>query len=410
MTDAVTHLCELKLHREPGNLIWGENVLKIGLILTPIEFGGAERVSLNLLSSIDRKKFNIFPILLIRPWENKSVFAKEIEKIGYSHFDIPVAKWPANQGRDFFRVLRCFKILFSKVSRENFELLHTNGYFADIIGIPIAKLLGIPIVTTCHGYILTDRRLSFYNRIDKFFLCYTGKVISVSTSIKTELLKAKVPDNKITILQNAVNIPDSNESKLFECGKIRQEYGLGDKDVVLGYIGRLSVEKGLITLVKAVKLFRNKFQDLSIKVFIVGNGPERNALEREVIRNNLEPTFIFSGFQDDISIFLNLFDICVLPSLTEGTPMALLEAMAYGLPTIATTVGGVPSIINSGINGILVNPSNPEELADAIFRTIKDKTLRRLLGKKAVETIKQNFNLDNWAKRMEEIYLNVLKS
>ena len=116
---------------------------------------------------------------------------------------------------------------------------------------------------------------------------------------------------------------------------------------------------------------------------------------------------LFVGFQDRIEVWLKMLDVFVLPSLSEGTPMALLEAMAQGLPVVASNVGGIPSIIRSGYNGILTEPANQQQLVDAISMIYQNSQFRASLGASAKNTVDEHFNATVWVREIENIYLSV---
>ena len=162
-------------------------MLRIAYILTPVEFGGSEKVNLTFLNNVDRTLFDIYPVLLSRPWEKDNVFMKQLHEANYSLYKIPVAIRPRSDGRDYLRVIRCFRKLYRFLSAENILLIHTHGYFADIIGMPAAKMLGIPHISTCHGFISNDRNLIIYNTLDRIALRFSDKIISVSDKIKNDI-------------------------------------------------------------------------------------------------------------------------------------------------------------------------------------------------------------------------------
>src|SRR2546428_11901142 len=141
--------------------------LTIAYIMTPVEFGGAERVNLNFLRNVDRAHFSVVPIVPIRPWEQENIFIDQLEKEKYTITRAPVAVCPPQHGKDYFRVLRCFRIIYSILRKNKFDLAHTHGYFADIVGILAARLLHIPVVSTCHGFISNGTRLEWYNLLDR---------------------------------------------------------------------------------------------------------------------------------------------------------------------------------------------------------------------------------------------------
>lgn len=383
-----------------------KNKIKIAYVLTPIEFGGSEKVNLNFLNNFNEGKFEIIPILLVRPWEDKNYFIQEVEKNKIHYLTIPVAIKPLERGKDYLRIIRCFHRLFSILRRDNFDIIHTHGYFADIIGLLSAKIFRIPHVSTCHGFIKNDNRLRLYNSLDVFFLRFVDKIISVADEIKDVLIGKGVSGNKIQIIQNAVMLPaltngELREKRLFT----RKKYKIAHNEVVVGYIGRLSKEKGLKYLFESGILLNR--MGLAIKIMLIGDGPERKILEIFAKKNGIERQVIFTGFQKDALELLPALDMFVLPSLSEGTPMALLEAMSYGIPAIASEVGGIPKVIISGENGVLVTPKKPIELADAIFQLSKTEEYRVRLSNKGKDCIKEKYDLMAWVYKIESIYLNL---
>jgi glycosyltransferase involved in cell wall biosynthesis len=144
------------------------------------------------------------------------------------------------------------------------------------------------------------------------------------------------------------------------------------------------------------------------RLLLIGEGALRSQLERYTEEKYLKKQILFTGFQNQIDKWLPAIDVFVLPSMTEGTPIALLEAMAHGLPAVASSVGGIPSIIRSGQNGILTQPGNPNEIAKAICDLYKNEHLRLNLGNAAKITIREKFNVTDWARTIESEYFKLL--
>lgn len=381
------------------------NPMKIAYIFTSIDFGGSEKVSLTFLKKVDRNKFHISPVLLVRPWEQENFFIQELKKEDYQLYKIPVAIKPRSKGRDYFRLLRCYRMIYSFLRKGSFDLVHTHGYFADIIGIPAAKILGIPVISTCHGFVSIDRNLKLYNLFDRVALRFAKKIIAVSDSIKNDLGKRGIRKTRIVTIQNAVNGSSCTESSSQRRLERRHNLGLSDHDFVVGYVGRLSEEKGVQYLIKAASHLNES--DVPVKILIIGEGPQRKELEDLAKKANIGNNVIFAGFQSEIEKWLSAMDIFVLPSLTEGTPMSLLEAMAYGMPVVASAVGGVPQVIDSEKNGILVPPGKPQDIKDAIRLLYLNENLRKSFSREARQKIKSKYNIEDWTKKIEDEYLNM---
>jgi glycosyltransferase involved in cell wall biosynthesis len=380
-------------------------MIKIAYIATPIEFGGAEKVGINLLKNINRNVFDIVPILLIRPWEEKPLFEIEIEKANYQYLRIPVAIKPIENGRDYFRIIRCYKKLYKILKGSKFNLVHSNGYFADIIAMPICKMLKIPHIATCHGFIESDLKLSIYIKLDLFILKFINKIFSVSEELNKRIVSAGISKNKIEVLQNAVEMGDpiSNGNRRIDGRKL---LNIGNDEFVIGYVGRLSEEKGVRYLIEAISLLQE--DGVKTSIIIIGEGPERDELEQIVKQRSIQNSVFFLGFLSDPEKWIPCFDVFVLPSFTEGTPMALLEAMSYGIPIIASAVGGIPKIIVSRKNGLLVSPGNASQIRGALQALYENEVLRKTLGSEARRTMVEDFNIKDWVNKIESVYSSLV--
>ena len=377
--------------------------IKIAFVLTPITFGGSEQVSLNLLRNVARKRFEIVPILLLRPWEPAPYFCVELRRIGLAYFAIPVARSPNG---DPLRVPRVAWSLHTILKQGDFNLVHTQGYFADICGLPVARKLGIPTIATCHGFIANDRNLRSYNFLDKYALRLCNKVITVSESIKNELISGGLKKERIKVIPNAVPTDFDPQETLRMRRARREAIKVRDDELVIGYLGRLSEEKGLRYLLEAVTILRSA--RFAVILLLVGDGPQKRELESLAIKGKIENSVVFAGFQTDTAKWVSAMDLFVLPSLTEGAPMALLEAMALGVPAVATAVGGVPNIIKNRENGILIPPRDTHAIVKELIRILNNPSLISDLGRSARYTVESRYNIKSWSKLVESIYLKAV--
>lgn len=375
---------------------------RIAYLITPVEFGGAEKVSLNFLQNVNRELFELHPIVFFRPWEADTIFLKELNKENFS-----VCKIPVSLGKhDHLWLFRRFGMIFSFLKRGHFDLLHTHGYVSDIIGILSATILKIPTIATCHGFIENDRKLALYNGFDRLVLRFSDRIIAVSADIKKNLIEYGIEENRIRTIPNSVKTDIDEGSFLSHKQETRQHVGLSERDFVLGYVGRLSPEKGIRHLINAVALARRG--GCPAKLFIIGEGSEKDELRVFARKEELKDHVVFAGFQSDVAQVFPAMDVFVLPSLTEGTPMALLEAMAHGIPVIASAVGQIPEIIDSGKSGFLVQPARPEDIRDKIILLYNDGILRNKIGKAGQRKIKEQFDIKAWTKQIETEYLTVV--
>jgi len=378
--------------------------LKIAYILTPVEFAGAERVNLTFLKNVNRDKFDIHPLLLIRPWEkDDNIFINELRREEYVFDEIPVAK---NEGRDYFRITRCFKIVYSLFKKNHYDLIHTHGYFADIVGIPMARFFRLPSIATCHGFIFNSWKYRFYNNLDFLALRLSDRVMAVSEDIKTYLVKHGVNRSRISMIQNAVESCYTDESAIENRAEKRRLLNIKENEMLLGFTGRLSKEKGLRYLIEACFLLNQV--GLPTKVLIIGEGPQRKELVALADSKDLGHKVLFVGFQKDVHNWLPAVDAFILPSITEGTPMSLLEAMSWGLPIVASDVGGIPQIIDSEKNGVLVPPRQPDRIKEAVYRLYTNGDFRKNIGFEARKTVETKYGIRTWLDKIESEYLDAI--
>lgn len=383
-------------------------MVRIAYILTPIEFGGAEKVNVTFLQNVNRNRYDIHLILLIRPWEKDNTFIDIINNDNFFVTKIPVAKKNPSEGKDYLRVARCVIYLHKILSKSSYDVVHSHGYFADIISAMPSKLLNIPHMSTCHGFIANDKNLKIYNKFDKYVLRSCKKVIAVSSVIRDELVSNGVKQSKIRVIQNAIECKyNDHQLKKHRVDK-RRYLSIEEKEYLIGFVGRLSDEKGVNYLIEAASMLKKI--SIDFKIAIVGDGQKKNELISLANSKGLDSEIIFAGFQKDIEKWIPAFDVFVLPSLTEGTPMALLEAMSMGVPVIASAVGGVPSVLDHEVNGLLVEPGDSKALYKNIKRLLYDPLLRKKLVYEAISTIVERFDSSVWCRTIENEYDSLLQN
>jgi glycosyltransferase involved in cell wall biosynthesis len=189
-------------------------------------------------------------------------------------------------------------------------------------------------------------------------------------------------------------------------GNLRAELQMGRSDKVIIYIGRLSPVKGVEYLIRAMRLVKDKAPDT--KLILIGDGSEREKIQSIIKQLNLEQLIIHLPQVPNKNIpkYAVASDVLVLPSLSEGFPMTILEAMASGLPVVSTRVSGLPEIVKEGINGFLVEPGNPEQLAEKILLLLKNDETRAMMSANNKESVKQ-YSWENVIGKLEKIYFDI---
>jgi glycosyltransferase involved in cell wall biosynthesis len=291
-----------------------------------------------------------------------------------------------------------------RVIRErDINLIQTHGYKANTIGLFLKVLCRLPWMGFAHGFIEEDRKLRFYNRIERLVLRRANLIVAVSESLKASLTRSGIAAHKIRVVHNAI---DSNEATpQISRNEIRQRYGLTPAHKVIGVIGRLSPEKGQMIFLKAMEKTARGIP--GVKALIVGDGPDRAALEAFCRGKGLSDHVLFLGYQKRIADLYQALDLLVLPSLSEGLPNTLLEAMTFGVAVLATTVGGVPEVVQNG-NGMMVPPNDPEALAERMVELLGQDALRHAIGLKGKNSLYPRFAPHTRVRQITGLYEELL--
>jgi len=285
------------------------------------------------------------------------------------------------------------------VEQENINIVHTHGYQEDFYA--WLANLQIPIIATNHLWKKTDFKLWLYAKIDAHILKSFQRVVAVSKPILDELEQVGIKKNEL--ISNGVDTNKfSPDLKQAQHTSYKASLGISDTSVLIGMISSLSIEKGHLYALEAFKEAQESFEN-EVTLIIVGDGPERSNIINMAKTLGLEKNIALLGKRQDIPEILNILDIFIIPSLNEGLPISMLEAMASGLPVIATDVGDIGKVINNEENGFLINSKNSHQLAERLEMLVNDSKLRHKLALKARETIEDHFS----ASAMTESYCKI---
>ena len=302
------------------------------------------------------------------------------------------------RGRADWRALREIR---QCIRADSADLVHTHGYKADLYGYLAAHREGKPVIATCHNWVGGTAALGIYNRLDRMVLRKFSAIAAVSGDVAQSLLASGIAAGRIRTIANGIRVeafagaqPASFPGIQVSCGKL------------IGMVARLDFQKGFEYLLLAVRELSRSFA--GIKVMIAGEGPDRAAIQSMVRNFGLQSQVLLVGKRNDMPAVYAAMDIFVLPSLNEGLPMTVLEAMASARPVIATRVGAVPSVVRDGETGLLVEPRDVAGLAKAISKLLADPDLGRRLGARAREWVRQNYTSDAMAQKYQQMYEEVL--
>jgi glycosyltransferase involved in cell wall biosynthesis len=302
--------------------------------------------------------------------------------------------------RFVFDPLTIIKI-YRFIKNEQIDIIHTHGFKADIFGWIVSRLANTPIVVTKHGWTSSNKRIRFWEEVDVMLLPLFDKIMVVSEQLKNDLIKKRIAENKIVVVQNGIEIPGFWNGNL---DTLKRNFGILKDDLIVGIVGRLSIEKNHRFFIDVANRLSSIFPNL--KFLIVGDGLLREELENYVKSFNLS-NVIFTGYRSDVIQMMKMMDIIVSTSLREGVPIALLEAMSVKKPIVATAVGGVKKIVIHGKTGYLVPQNRLEEFTRCVKKLLDNKALRKSFGENAFRFLKKHYSSESMVNRYLSVYQNV---
>lgn len=362
-------------------------------LLSPLTLAGVERVVLMFSKYINTEIFDISLCLFVNSRKRINPFIEAVEKSRLHTNVIYLNKtfeW------------RQIKNLADILKTERIAVLHTHGYRADIIGYLATRSCKAKLVSTIHGWTSVNPKVRFYEFADKLVLRKFDSIIAVSDDLRRSLNRSGIVGKKISILHNALDF--SAYSKDANGNTFREDLGLKHNDKVIGTIGRLSREKGIKYLLCAAQEIVKQCNNA--KFLIVGDGPEMENLI--IIRNKLglNDSVIFTGFISDVNKIFAAIDIFILPSLSEGVPLSLLEAVFFKKPFISTNVGGIPELFKN--YSFLVNPGNVRDLVDCTLYLLENIVESEKSVNYFHDHILEKCDPLKWSQSIENIYLKLI--
>lgn len=360
------------------------------------EIGGAEQNVLNLLNGFSLEKVDPSLVCLVK----NSPFATLARSCGIS-----TAIFPMRFSLDPYPILPLLKLCRNK----NIELLHCHGSRANLLGRIAARLLALPCISTLHSRPESDYPSSRKGKLalflDNLTLPFSSGLITVSNDLeKTALLYLKrksLPLPVETIYNGSAVLDFSNRDKLRE--DFRQRLNIPQDCKVIGTIGRLHPVKGQIYLIEAFKLLAKEFSGLHL--LIIGEGPYHAHLQ--ALLTSYQLPYTMTGYLPNAWQALPAMDLFVLPSLSEGMGLVLLEAAQAEIPIVASRVGGIPELLTEHSEALLVSPADPLDLTLSCSRILKDKNLAKNLVVNAREKASM-YTVEKMVLATAEFYERVL--
>lgn len=317
------------------------------------------------------------------------------------HLGVDLMSLGKGEGHDFMAFVRLVRLL----RRIGPAIVHSRNW-STFDAIPAARLARVPwVVHGEHGRDIADPegRNPRRNRLRRVFAPLVDRIVTVSDDLRRWLVdRVRIPTRKVMTIPNGVDV---SRFRPGDPAAARAALGLPMNNLVVGTVGRLDPVKGQATLLRAFARLRSLGADHGAILLIAGDGPCRDELTALTVSMGLDGHVHFLGERHDIPEVLQAMDAFVLPSVAEGSSNTLLEAMATGLPVLATRVGGSPELVDNGVSGILVPPRDPQALTEAIGTYLRDPRLRELHGASARQRTVACFGLE----RMTNSYLGLYR-
>ena len=341
---------------------------------------------MTLAAGLDRDRFE--PLVCISRREPWSPLSEILESA-----DVPLV----TLNRTHRAALWSWGPLVTLLRRERIDVLHAHMFGSNLWGTVFGRLMGVPVVVAHeHGWSFERNPLRY--AVDRELIGRGADVlVAVSREDRTRIVELEgVPTGKVRLIPNRIMpLPPP----LLD---LRAELGLPEAAPVIGTLTVLRPEKALDVLVEATALLTPQFPDL--RVLVAGTGPEEERLRSLIHQRGLDRTVLLLGFRPNVADVLASLDVAIFSSDREGSPLAVIEAMAAGKPIVATRVGGIPALVHDAEHALLAPPRDAPALAEAVGRLLRDKDLREQLGRNAQERQRREFDIESSVQAVEDLY------
>jgi len=364
--------------------------MRITQMLAPGPYGGLERVVTQLCVGLARRGHEVTALVIVE--EGDQPVPALAADLAAGNVGVELVRTPH---RSYLAERRAVRALLESIHPG---VAHTHGYHADVLLRSVAQGLSIPTLATVHGFTGGGRKNRMFEWLQRRSLGRMDAAVAVSDPVAQALAGAGVPRARIRVIRNAWAAPGAFLAR----EEARRRLGINPSDKVIGWVGRVTPEKGPDVAIEALGLAA---PDLTLS--FIGSGRLEQPLRARSQELGIEGRVRWHGVVPDAWQYFRAFDAFCLSSHTEGTPIALLEAMAAGVPVIATRVGGVPDVVSEA-EAILVPPADPGALARAMTTAMGDD--RREMVAAASLRVSNQFGLDGWLDSYESLYRDLTQS
>jgi len=362
--------------------------------LTIFGIGGTERQVLNLVQGLDTSRFGV-EVACLKRW---GALLPEMEATG-----VPITEYKTTSLYNHVAVWNQMKFL-RHLRKRSIQIVHTYGFYSNVFAIPPARLAGAAAVVASIRD-TGEHQTPMQRRIEKLFCRMADCVVTNAEAVRKRLTNEGYDAEKIVVIHNGIELT-RYAKKPAELG-LHRELGVPSGTPLVAVFARLNELKGIEYFLRAVAGLIDRFRN--VRFLIVGDGASRPELEKFSEHLGLNKHVVFLGFRLDVPTLLSEISVSVLPTLSEGLSNSLLEAMAAGVPVVATRVGGNPEVVQGGITGLLVPPRDAEALGQAIGQLLEQPSLGTKFGLAGRERVIKQFALERMTQATERLYEGLME-
>jgi glycosyltransferase involved in cell wall biosynthesis len=375
-----------------------EKKFRILYLTTTSQLYGAEKMVYELAKRINKDRFEPMVCTIKDDLDNQLL--SQLRKEGVKTACLKIEKkWEVWKTIHFFSIIKSFKP----------DILQSFLFFDNILARIFGKFMSIPVIISGQRNVEIHRS-QLRNFIDRVTLPLADYIVSNSKAGKQILVnREKIDEKKIKVIYNGIDIQDFNKKQKAELADLFTSESFFSNKFIVGFIGSLTQQKGLNVLFEAAAELKEK--SLNIILVLIGEGKRKQELEQLTRELGIEDIVYFTGYKDMGWKFMRLFDVLVSPSLWEGMPNVVIEAMAQGIIVVATNVGGIPELIEEGKDGFLVESKNIHALVDKIsyiFNLPEEKRIE--IRENAQKKIIKNYSIEKMVREYESLYQDLLQN
>ena len=367
--------------------------------------GGAQHVLLNQAQWFFDRGYQVTAAFF---YDKENLTEKWDSQYPFPVIDLNARKLNATPVVNIFLLMGGIIRLWKLILSQKIDLLETFTPDSNILGLFIGRFAGVPVrIGSHHGYI--EGAPNWRTRLHGWMVNhgFAHCLVAVSEQVyRIAIEKEKIQPEKIKVILNGIKFIRAEKPLTEIRARLRAELGLSPEDFVYLSVGRVTLQKGHTYLLDAVPKVLERYPGNTIFI-IAGEGHLRENLERKTVDLGIDSVVNFLGTRSDIPDLLFLADVFVLPSLWEGLPLALLEAMSAGLPIVATRVEGVETVIKHGENGYLIRPKDITALASALIEIRGDDAARNQFGNSNRDLVLREYTIEKMCTQYEELFLRI---